>query len=165
LARVAADEVVDQQRHVVQVLAQRRRADRDHVQAVVEVLAEAAGGDLLLEVAVGGGDHPHVDPHRALRADRLDLAVLQHPQHLGLGAGRHVADLVEEDGAAVGGDELAGLPPHGAGEAPLLVAEELGLDELLGDRGAVDLDQRRRPRGARGGWRGPPAPCRCRSRR
>ena len=74
-------------------------------------------------------------------AHRLDLAVLQHPQHLGLGARRHVADLVEEDGAAVGGDELADLLAHRAGEAPLLVAEQLGLDQLFGDGRAVDLDQ------------------------
>jgi DNA-binding NtrC family response regulator len=34
-------------------------------------------------------------------ADALDLALLQHAQDLGLGGRRHVADLVEEDGAAV----------------------------------------------------------------
>ena len=166
IAREAVDEVIDQERQVLEPLAQRRRADRDHVEAVVEVLAEAPGLDLLREVAIGGGDHAHVDLDGRRGAHRLDLAVLQHAQHLGLGARRHVADLVEEDGAAVGGDELADLLAHRAGEAALLVAEELGLDQLLGDRRAVDLDQRRaRAAGWRGGWRAPPAPCRCRSRR
>ena len=46
-----------------------------------------------------------------------------------------------EDGAAVGGDKLTQLLAHGAGEAALLVAEELGLDQLVGDRRAVDLDE------------------------
>jgi hypothetical protein len=46
--------------------------------------------------------------------------------------GGHVADLVEEDRSAVGGDELAGLLAHRAGERALLVAEELRLDQLFG---------------------------------
>src|SRR4029453_14448152 len=57
-------------------------------------------------------------------------------------AGRLSADLREENRAAVGGHELAGLLAHRPGEAAFLVAEELGLDELLGDRRAIDLDQR-----------------------
>ena len=142
LAREAVDEVIDQGRQVLEPLAQRRRVDRDHVEAVVEVLAEAPGLDLLGQVAIGGRHHAHVDVDGGGGAHRLDLAVLQHPQHLGLGARRHVADLVEEHGAAVGGDELADLLAHRAGEAALLVAEQLGLDQLLGDGRAVDLDQR-----------------------
>ena len=34
------------------------------------------------------------------------------------------------------------LPLFGAGERPFLVAEELGLDQALGKRGAADLDER-----------------------
>ena len=40
--------------------------------------------------------------------------------------------------------ELADAAPIGTGERPLLVAEELALEELLGDGGAVDGDERRR---------------------
>ena len=48
------------------------RRDRDHVQPVVEILAEPALGDHLPQIAVGRGDHPHVDrlrpsPSRAAR--------------------------------------------------------------------------------------------------
>ena len=42
-------------------LAQRRHHDREDVQAEEEIGAEAPGGDLLLEVAVGRRDHAHVD--------------------------------------------------------------------------------------------------------
>ncbi len=55
--------------------------------------------------------------------------------------GAHVADFVEEDRAAIGLLELADLLLGGAGERPLLVAEELRLDQLLGNRRAVDLDE------------------------
>ena len=115
--------------------------DRDHVQPEEQVLAKGALVDLLLEVLVGGGDHAHVDLDRLLRADPLDLALLQHAQQLRLRAQAHVADLVEEERAAVGLLELADLLRGGAGERALLVAEQLALDQLLGDRRAVDLHE------------------------
>ena len=47
-------------------------------------------------------DDAHVDRRSAaLPPTRSKLALLQHAQHLGLRLGRHVADLVEEDRAAV----------------------------------------------------------------
>ena len=54
---------------------------------------------------------------------------------------RHVADLVEEERALVGGDEEAALVGDGAGERALGVAEELALEQRLGDRAAVDRDE------------------------
>ena len=122
-------------------LAQRRHLDGDHGEAVEEVLAEAALGDLLLQVLVRGGEHADVDAERLLAAHALERLLLQHAQHLGLRLQAHVADLVEEDRAAVGQLELAAAPRHRAGEGAALVAEELGLDQLLGDGRAVHLDE------------------------
>jgi hypothetical protein len=68
------------------------------------------------------------------------LAVLQHAEELGLQVHRHLGDLVEQHRALVGFLEETGLVGGGAGEGALHVAEELGLDEVLGERGAVDLD-------------------------
>jgi len=53
-----------------------------------------------------------------------------------------LADLVEEEGAAAGELEAAGLVLDGSGEGALDVAEELGFEEFAGQSGAVDLDQR-----------------------
>jgi hypothetical protein len=77
-------------------------------------------------------------------ADSRDHAVLQHAQHLRLRGRRHVAHLVEEERAGVGLLELAGAVLHGAGERPLHVPEQLALDELGRDGGAVDLHERPR---------------------
>ena len=55
---------------------------------------------------------------------------------------------------------------HGAGEGPLLVAEQLALDELGGHGRAVELHERGVARAASArAARAPPAPCPCRSRR
>ena len=72
----------------------------------------------------------------------LELALLQHAQQLHLRAEVDVADLVEKQRAAVGQLEAALLPRLRAGERALLVAEQLGLDQALGQRRAAHLDER-----------------------
>ena len=94
-------------------------------QPEVQILAEVPLLDLLLEVLVGRGDDADVHLDRPRRSEPLDLAFLQHAQHLGLRLGAHVADFVEEDRAAVGLLELADLLLGRAGERSLLVAEQL----------------------------------------
>ena len=137
------------------MLAQGRRAERHHVEPEVEVLAEAPRLDLLAELLVGRRDDAHVDLDHPLAADAAELAGLQRPQHLGLGGQAHVADLVEEEGAAVGDLEQAALAADRAGEGALLVAEELALDELGRDGRAVHLDElAARRAGCCRGWRG-----------
>src|SRR4029079_8937497 len=62
-------------------------------------------------------------------------------QDLGLRVRAHVPDLVEEERAAVGLLEAADALLVGAGERALLVAEQLGLEEVLLQRRAVDLHE------------------------
>ena len=121
------------------------------VEAVVEILAEAAGADLLLEVAVGRGDDADVDLLGLAVADAEDDALLQRAEELHLEVQRQLADLVEEERALVGRLELAGPRRDRAGEGALHVAEELALDQVLGDGAAVDGDERARSRGCCGG--------------
>ena len=100
--RHLGEEVVHELRDVLAALAQRRELDVDDREAEVEVLAEGALVDHLAQVAVGGGEHAHVDLDDLVAADALDLAVLEHAQQLGLQVEVELADLVEEDGAALG---------------------------------------------------------------
>ena len=97
-----------------------------------------SAGRSLLVAASDARVHP--DARRS--ADGLHHLLLQHAQHLGLRLQAHVADLVEEDRAAVRQLELAAPICHGAGERAAHVPEELALDQLLGNGRAVDLDER-----------------------
>ena len=54
---------------VLAALAQRRQVDRDHGEAEVEILAEAARRDLGAQVAIGRGDDAHVHLARRVAAD------------------------------------------------------------------------------------------------
>ena len=63
----APQQVVGQLGDVLAALAERRHAQRHHVQPMEQLLAEAAGGDLLLQVARRRGEHADIDldPGRA----------------------------------------------------------------------------------------------------
>ena len=122
--------------------------------------------DLGRQVAVGGGEDAHVHPHRRGAAEPVDLALLQRAQQLGLQPDVHLADLVEQQRAAIGRLELADAARDGAGERALLVAEQLATP--AGSRGSRRSSARRTARrrgGSGGGCGGPAPPCRCRTRR
>ena len=91
---------------------------------------------------MAGGNDADVGPDRVVAADRHELALLEDAQQPRLGLERHVADLVEEQGAALGLLEPADAARVGAGERALLVAEQLALDQLARDRRHIDGDER-----------------------
>ena len=68
--------------------------------------------------------------------------LLKHAQDLGLRARTHVSHFVQEERAAVGLFEPTDTLLVGARERASLVSEQLGLEEVLLERGAVDLDER-----------------------
>jgi hypothetical protein len=76
--------------------------DRHDVQAEVQVLAELALLDLAAQILPGRRDHPQVDLLGLGAADPAQLALLEHPQELGLEIERQLAEFVEEHRAARG---------------------------------------------------------------
>ena len=97
----------------------------DAAEAVVEVLAELAALDHRLQVAVRRADDADVGADGRRPADALERALLEDAEERDLRARRDVADLVEEERAALGQLEAAAAARDGAGEGALLVAEEL----------------------------------------
>ncbi len=117
---------------VLGALAERRDVQRDDRETVEEILAELAGRDHGLEIAVRGGDDAHVDADGLGSADALELALLDDAQQLHLHGAGNVADLVEEERALVGELDAPWLALRGAGERAFLVTEQLALEEGLG---------------------------------
>ena len=74
-------------------------------------------------------------------ADPLELALLQHAQQLHLQRGAHRPDFVEEQRAAVGLLEPSLPVADRARERAAHVTEELGFEQRLGNRAAVDRDE------------------------
>ena len=91
-----------------------------------------------------GGDQAHVDRLRLAPAETHHLAFLERAQQAHLQPDLEVADLVQEERAAVRQLELARARLHSGRDASL-DAEELALEQRLGQRGAVHRHQRPRP--------------------
>src|SRR6267154_4518787 len=120
-------------------ITQRRDEERNDVEPVDQILTEGAAGDLLLEILVGGGQNANIHGEGLARAHRLEALFFEHAQHFGLSAQAHVSDFVEKQRAAIGFLEFTDLVFRRAGETAFHVAKQFGLDQLFGNRGAVDL--------------------------
>src|SRR5205085_8072080 len=126
---------------VLAALPEGGEGDEGALDAEEEVLAELAGGDAGLDVLVGGGDQADVGLAGVVAAQADDLAGFQHAQKFGLHLDGHVADLVEEEGAAGGVLEDTLAVFFGAGEGAADVAEQLVFEEVLRLGGAVERDE------------------------
>ncbi len=109
---------------------------------MVEVLPEAARPQRLCQVFVGGGDDPHVDGLGPGAAETPDDPVLEDLEELRLQRRREHPDLVEEEHPAMRELNEPRLGLARIREGPALVAEELGFEERVRNRRAVDVDER-----------------------
>ena len=131
------EEVAEQRDDVLAAFPERRQPHGDGGQSVVEVAAEPAGVALGAQVAVRRRQQPEGGALPARAADRLVGALLDDAQQRGLQVGGQLADLVEEERAAVGHLEGAGPGGARAGERALHVPEELAARQRRDDRRAV----------------------------
>src|SRR6187397_1243008 len=115
--------MLGQCRDILFALAQRRRAEGDDVQAVIEIGTELAAARFLGKIAIGRGDEAEIDLNSTSSADSFELALLQDAEQLRLQRGRQLADLVEKQRAAGCRLELALLHRRGAGECAFFMAE------------------------------------------
>ena len=99
--RWKSNKVAHQHGNIAGAIAQRRREDGKHLQPVIEVGAELFFRHHLGQVAIGGGNQPHVHLDRPRSAEPLEFALLQGAQQLGLQVERHLADFVQKQRALV----------------------------------------------------------------
>ncbi len=136
-------EVVDEQRDVLAALGERRDGQLDHAQPVVEILAEAAGAHRRFEILVGRGDD-------AGRRRESALLPPTRSNSRSCSARRNLACVSSgmsptSSRNSVPPSAASNLPSRRATapvKAPLLVAEELALDQLAAERRAVHLHER-----------------------
>jgi len=108
----------------------------------VQVGPEPALLDQAHQLDRRGRDHAHVDLDVLGPADRSDLPGLEDPEQRGLERERHLGDLVEQQGPAVRRPEQPRVVGHGARERPADVPEQIAREQRLGERAAVDPDER-----------------------
>ena len=114
LARLGVElvhEVLHQDGDVLAPVAQGRQGDLEDVEAEEEVLPEALGLDLRLELAVRRAEHPDVHLQLHLAAQPAQPPLLEDPQQLGLQLEGDLPHLVQEERPPV---RPARRPPAGA---------------------------------------------------
>ena len=134
--------MLDEHWDVVTPFPERRHFDLDDVQAVVEVFAEAPFFYALHQVGICGRDDPDIHGDDPRVADRRQFPGLDHVEQLDLQRQRQFADLVQEQRAAVCHGDEPFFILIGRGKGAFFMAEELAFEQVLGDRAAVDRNER-----------------------
>src|SRR3984957_19733305 len=144
-ARHSVQHPLGEGKDVLRSFAQRRQRERNHVQAVIEILAKTAGRDFSLEISIGRDDNASVNSERAITANSLKAAVLNEAQKFDLQRRRQLGNFVEQHGAAVDCFETSGLVVDRAGETSANMTEQLVFEHVLRQRRAANHDERAMP--------------------
>ena len=121
-----------QRQNVLPPLPQGIHRQGQHVDAVIQILPKQLVLHHLLQIPIGGIDEADIHMLQPRGANGAVGVALQHVQELGLHGQRHLADLVQKQGAALGcGQQPLLAPAHLAGEGALGVAEKLRLQQVF----------------------------------
>src|SRR5262249_20387514 len=137
--RAALQERLGEDRDVLAALPERRHLERNRRNPEVEVAAKSLLRDEPGELPVCRGHEPHGDEAIADVTDPPKSPLFEDLQQLGLNGEIQLADLVEEQRPAMRHFEQAELPGDRPGEGAALVPEELCLEELAREPGAVEI--------------------------
>src|SRR4029077_16285897 len=117
-----------------------RKINRKNIQAVIQIFAEFAVANHLLQVLVGCSNHANIDSRCTRAAHGLKLALLEHAEQLGLKLQWHVSHFLEEQRPTIRQRKAADMRIDGAGKGATFVSEQLAFEKAGGHRRAVHLD-------------------------
>ena len=126
---------------VARALGQGQQTHAEGGNAVVQVFAEFALGDGFFQVFVGGGHDAHVQLDGGLSTQAGELTLLQHAQQLALQVHGHLADLVQEQGAALGLLKQTLLLTVCARESAFFVTKQHVFDQIFWHGRAIECDK------------------------
>src|SRR3954463_1494099 len=131
------DESAEKRHDVLGTLPQRRDPEREDGEPVIQIFAEATFLGCLAQIAVCRGKDAHVDGDRQRATEAGDFPLLEDAEELRLQIERQFANLVEEERSFLRLLEAARAARGRAGVGALLGSEQLALEELRRNRGAV----------------------------
>src|SRR5579883_2620369 len=137
-----AQEMLSKQRNVTSAFTQGEQFEAKQVDAKVEVISEVMFANAQLEIAVCGCHNAHVGMGEAIGTERLIGALLKEAQQLALGGQGERIDLIQKKRASFSHSNQALLIRSGVSEGSPRVAEQLILDQVLGQRTTLDRHKR-----------------------
>src|SRR6267378_7006950 len=136
-----SDEVFDQQGNVFSSFPQRRNLDREDVKTVKQIAAKCTRCDSRLQIAVGGGDDPHIGSDRLIAAHTLKLPLLQNTQQRNLSFRGQLTDFIKEEGAFFCKLEPTQPPLRCPRKGALLMTEQLRCNQRRGNCSTTHTDE------------------------
>ena len=115
--------------------------NRKHIETVEQVLPKLPVSNILLQIAVGGGNDPDIDVQGVNAAQSFKFTILQDPQQLRLQFEGQFADFVQKKSALVGQFDAADFLADGAGKPTFFVSKKFALQQAGGNRCAIQLDE------------------------
>ena len=128
-------------RDIFDAVAQGRQLEPNHVETMKQVFPENALADPTFQILMGGRDHPHINVDRMVATHAVEITFRKHPQQPGLEFGRHIADFIEKQRAAVRLFEPPDALSGRAGERATLVPEQFRLQQFARDCGGIKRDE------------------------
>ena len=110
--------------------------------AVIQVVSESSGGDLVGQIAVGCAHQPEITGAPAIFADRFVGAFLNQAQQARLQRRTEFTDFIKKKCAAVGVGDCTFARGHRIGECAACMAEQFTAGQFRAQRGAVNHDKR-----------------------
>src|SRR3990172_228554 len=129
-------------RDVLFSFAKGRKMNRDHVESIIEVLAELSllhhGGQIM----VRGGSDANIHVEGFFTADPLNLAFLDDAKQLHLHVRGEIADLIKENRASIGQLKASFSLANRSGKRAFFMSKELAFEYSFSQSRAVYLDER-----------------------
>ena len=123
--------------------AQRRHFNLQHIQTVIQVLPKALFFNSLQKILIRRRDDPHVQIDHPIAANTHDLPLLNDTQQLRLHSRRNISDLVQKNRPVIRPFKITDFPVFvRSGKRAADIAEELGFQQIFGDRCTVHADKR-----------------------
>ncbi len=131
-----------QKNNILAAFPKRQQPHSDNGDAKIKVLAKLAGFDQVFQVRVGCRHQAGINLDLLPAAHALQPLFLKKPQKLYLNRRREFADLVQEQGSAVCAFDHSPALHVRACKRALFMAEQFALQQIFGNRIAIDGHKR-----------------------
>src|SRR5262245_23066977 len=137
-----AEESLHEKRNIFFSLTQWRKRNRNDIQAVIQVFAEASCSDQGIEILSSGRNEPGIDVDRRVASKPFDRAFLNRSQQFCLKCDWEFSDFVEKKTSTLGLLKPADTPRHSVSECTLFMTEQFRFQQVFGNRGTIHPHKR-----------------------
>ena len=96
-----------------------------YIEPVVEIFPERSPADFLVQVGIGGRDHPNIHGYVLLAADAAELAVFKQAEQTDLHFFVNGGELIQKNRSPISGFKTALAPTRGVGKSTAFMSEKL----------------------------------------